>query len=365
LRIQFALAGLHNVRRGAEVAFESVAQELALGGRDEITLIGSGEPRADCAYRFERVGMVGRKRFENWPSVPFFRNDMMYEEFTFASRLMLSGASRDADITVTCGYPYTNWALRARGGAKRKPLHVFVTQNGDWPAHVRTSEYRYFSCDGLVCTNPLYWNRNRERWRSALIPNGIDPARFHPGPADRAALGLPAGVPVVLMVCAAEAGKRVIEGLRAVAKLPGVYCVIAGDGGLRDQLDALGNELMPGRYRRGSFSHQQMPNLYRSANILLHPAIGESFGNIYVEAMACGLPVVAHDEDVTRWIYEGRAGLVDAKSEAALVSAMSAALQVPASQRADDAAYAAKRFAWATVAGQYRAFFADLIEQRS
>ena len=84
-------------------------------------------------------------------------------------------------MTVTCSYPYTNWILRrpAIGGAK--PRHVFVTQNGDWPPQQSGAEYRYFGCDGLVCTNPDYFERNKARWNCSLIPNGVDVTRFRPG----------------------------------------------------------------------------------------------------------------------------------------------------------------------------------------
>jgi len=41
-RVAMVLPGLHRVRRGAEVAFESVASELALIPGFEVTLIGTG-----------------------------------------------------------------------------------------------------------------------------------------------------------------------------------------------------------------------------------------------------------------------------------------------------------------------------------
>src|SRR3546814_5508392 len=65
-------------------------------------------------------------------------------------------------------------------------MQIFVTQNGDWPAYASNTEYRSFSCDGLVCTNPDYLERNSVRWNCALIPNGVDLARFSPGAAERA-----------------------------------------------------------------------------------------------------------------------------------------------------------------------------------
>ena len=69
----------------------------------------------------------------------------------------------DFDLTVTCSYPFVNWLLRARRRGGR-PAHVFVTQNGDWPAQRVNAEYRWFDCDGLVCTNPEYFERHRAAW---------------------------------------------------------------------------------------------------------------------------------------------------------------------------------------------------------
>src|SRR5690606_20246023 len=141
-----------------------------------------------------------------------------------------------------CSYPYTSWALRrARKGGRRTP-HVFVTQNGDWPAQRSGPEPRFFWCDGLICTNPVYFERNRTRWRAALIPNGMDPDRFHPGPGDLPGLGLPSDRKIVLMVSALEPGKRVLEAIRAMARVPDAFLLVAGDGPLREQVDALAAE---------------------------------------------------------------------------------------------------------------------------
>jgi glycosyltransferase involved in cell wall biosynthesis len=323
-------------------------------------LVGSGRPRAECAYDFIHVPAVSRERFEQWPKMPFLRHHFMYEELTFALGLARLTAIAEADITMTCSYPYTNWALRRRHKGRRPP-HVFVTQNGDWPAQGQGLEPHFFSCEGLICTNPLYYERNRDRWRSTLIPNGVDPARFRPGPEKKSELGLPDDRPVVLMVSALESGKRVIEAMRAVAAVPDVYLVIAGDGPLRDEVDRLAAELLPGRFRRGTFRHDQMPDLYRSADLFLHTKIRESFGNVYVEALSCGAQVVAHDDEVTRWILGDYATLVDTTSEAALTQAIAGALAEPRSAT-EAAAWAHARYSWAVVAGKYVDFFTDVLD---
>ncbi|MDJ0787920.1 MAG: glycosyltransferase family 4 protein [Myxococcota bacterium] len=361
MRILFALPGLHRVHRGAEVAFESIAQAMSLGGQDEIVLAGSGHAREDRAYGFWHVPCVPRERFERLPKLPFLRHEYMYEELTFASGLAFKRLG-DFDLTVTCSYPYVNWALRRPLGRKRIP-HVFVTQNGDWPATSDDAEYRFFSCDGLVCTNPEYFERNRSRWRSTLIPNGVDPDRFSPGPGRREALGLPEDRPVILMVSALAESKRVLESIRAVSLVEDAFLVVAGDGPLRSQVDQLASELLPGRFMRGSFAHQDMPDLYRSADVFLHSTPNEAFGNVYVEALASGLPVVANDEAHTHWILGDWGDWVDVTSPESVAGGIRAALSRGDRKTQERAGFAAERYAWTRLATRYRAFFDEVLDR--
>ena len=357
MRFLFALPGLHRVGRGAEVVFEAVAQQIAEHGQHQVTVVGSGEARAGRAYDFIHLPAVSREHFERWPKLPFFRHEFMYEELTFAWSLARLATVGDADVTMTCSYPYTNWALRRRRAGKR-PATVFVTQNGDWPAAERRAEARFFWCDGLICTNPLYYERNCARWNSTLIPNGIDPNRFRPGPECKAELGLPTDRPVIVMVSALDPAKRVLEAMHAVARVPDAYLVIAGDGPQRDEVDRLAAEILSQRCARRTFRHEQMPDLYRSADLFLHTKIRESFGNVYIEALSCGTPVVAHDDEVTRWILGDHARLVDTTSEAALAEAIALEMRSP-KRGSETATWAHERYSWHVVARKYTDFLVD------
>lgn len=354
---------MHRVHRGAEVAFESIATEIAKLGLDDVTVVGSGRPRADRPYRFVRSSLIPREWFERFPKFPPFRSEYVYEEATWAIKYMCRYRPSAADVTVTCSYPFVNWMLTRWPPLRRRPAHVFVTQNGDWPAYSEHLEYRAFRCDGLVCTNPQYYERNKTRWPSMLVPNGIDPERFFPGPVARERFGLPKRAVVVLMVSALVKTKRVLEGMRAVARIPDAILVVAGDGPLREQFDALGQEVMPGRFRRLTLPVDQMPDLYRSADVLLHPTLYESFGNVYVEAMAVGLPVVAHDYEVTRWIFGDHPNLIDASDGAAVVAALNRAIREGRADAAARSVIAGERFAWSNIARQYREFFVA-VDQR-
>lgn len=359
MRVLFALPGFHAHDRGAEVALLSVARELSRGG-DAITVMGSGPPRPDEPYRYIRAPMIDRQRFEKFPRVPMLRSETAWEDATFGAAMLTRYRPGDFDAVVTCNFPFTHLALR-RPVAGKGPLQIFVTQNGDWAARSDKAEFRLFRCDGLVCTNPDYQEANRDRWPTALIPNGIDPARYRDVAPDRAGLGLPEGVPIVLMVSAFIETKRVADGIRAVAGLPDAQLVVAGDGPLRAEVDALAAQLLPDRFKRLTLTAPDMPRLYASADAFLHMSLLESFGNVFVEAMASGLPIVGHDTPRLRWIVGDRDTLCDTEDLPAVTKALARAL----SSGRGAADPRAAEFGWPAIAAKYRAFIASLIERRA
>lgn len=362
MRLCIALPGLHRVDRGAEVALERVADLLARRPECEVSVFGSGPERPGRAYRYVQVPCVARDRFERWPRLPLFRDECAYEELTFAWNLRRVFRPRDFDLTLSCGYPFLNWALRA-GRRDGRPAHVFVTQNGDWPAHSVRREYRFFSCDGLICVNPLHQERNRARWHCALIPNGVDLDAFAPAAGERERFGIPASPPVVLMVSALIASKHVPSGIRAVAKLPGYFLVLAGDGPGRAETDELAARLLPGRYRRLTCARDEIADLYRCADVFLHLSREESFGITYLEALASGLPIVAQDSPVARWVLEDQALFVDGSDEAHVAEALGAAAQLREPEQRSRRRELARRYGWSAVAAQYYEFLNSVHER--
>lgn len=360
MRLLFALPGFHRFDRGAEVALLAVADYCARAG-DTVTVMGSGYERSAMPYRFCHVPAINRERFEHMPTMPVLRGDTAYEEASFAPGLARRFRPGDFDATITCAYPFTNWVLRRPSFGNKRPVHIFVTQNGDWPAITRSSEYRFFGCDGLVCTNPDYYERNKTRWNAALIPNGVDLARFSPGPAARDYFGLPQNGSIVLMVSALIESKRVADGIRAVATVPGAHLVVAGDGALRSETDALAATLLPGRFSRLTVTAPDMPALYRSADAFLHMSLLESFGNVFIEAMACGLPVIGHDTKRLRWIVGDSEPLVDTESLPAVSRAIADVLAMR-NERPKTHDARAERFGWDRVGSDYRTFIGGLLQ---
>jgi glycosyltransferase involved in cell wall biosynthesis len=362
MRLGFILPGFHRYQRGAEIALLSVANELAQSG-DEVTVIGSGEPIAGTPYRFLHAGSIRRETFEHFPFFPPVRSETAYEEASFIPGLLMRYKPNDFDAVLTCSFPFTNMLLRRPVLRGEKPAQIFVTQNGDWPARSNDTEYRFFGCDGLVCTNPDYMESNKDRWNCALIPNGIAVSRFHPGNSNRARFGLPQDVPIILMVSAFIPTKRVEDGIRAVAKLDTAHLVVAGDGPLRDTIKKLAAEILPDRFTQISVGPDDMPDLYRSADVFLHMSKLESFGNVFPEAMACGLPIVGHDTPRLRWIVGDDEHLVDTENLDSVAAAITAAL-VKRSNPGDAISARAASFDWRNIADQYRTFIRRVVAKK-
>ena len=327
LRVAVVLPGLGRVQRGAETAFLELSARWARSPGVSVHAFGSGDAVPEGVVP-HTVGCVSRERFERWPKFPALRSEYEYEELTFVWNLARSRMfqSRRHDVAVHCSYPYVNWFLN-RGRESSGLKSVFVTQNGDWPARENRREYRYFRCDGLVCTNPEYHERHKAAFTCELIPNGVDPDVFTPSVEPDKDPRLPGDKPVVLMASAMIPSKGVLDGIRAVAGLDDAFLVVLGDGPQRAEATELAGRLLPGRHLLlGSVPRSRMAGLYRRADAFLHMSRDEPFGIVYLEAGASGLPVVAHDGPNVRWILGDAAKLADTADIGAVTGALREAL---------------------------------------
>jgi len=163
------------------------------------------------------------------------------------------------------------------------------------------------------------------------------------------------------MVSALIPSKRVETGIEAVSRIPDAHLVVAGDGPLRRTIDAEAARLLPGRFTRLTVAPELMPLLYRSADVFLHLSKEESFGNVFIEAMACGLPVVAHDSDRLRWIVGSDEYLLDTQDAAVVAKFIRGAYDACGLGGTERVARAAN-FSVSRIATLYRQFFEEVIE---
>lgn len=179
--------------------------------------------------------------------------------------------------------------------------------------------------------------------RAEVIGNGVDAARFAPRPRAqaRAALGIAPGAPVLVGVGTLVERKgfhRVIELLPALRQThPGlVYLIVGGSGpegdmsaNLRAQVAALG--LDDAVRFLGPLAPDELTLPLSAADLFVLATRNEGWANVLLEAMACGLPVVATDvggnAEVVCRPDLGR--IVPFGDAAALQNAISEALRTP------------------------------------
>ncbi len=87
---------------------------------------------------------------------------------------------------------------------------------------------------------------------------------------------------------------------------------LIGDGPARPAVEAAFADFPPGQIRwRGALAGLGVADALRAADILAWPGINEAFGVSYLEAQACGLPVVAlHGEGTPSVVRDGVTGLL-------------------------------------------------------
>ncbi|MDJ0796523.1 MAG: glycosyltransferase [Calothrix sp. MO_167.B12] len=195
---------------------------------------------------------------------------------------------------------------------------------------------------------------------TTVIANGVDIDWFKPS-GDRIEHGL--GKPLVLCVASLNRRdhKRVELAIRAVARLPQVSLMIAGDGPDREYFQTLGEELLGSdRFAIKTFPFNQMPEVYRCADIFTLPSLDEPFGQAYIQAMACGLPVVATDDEIRSDIVGDAGILCDVTQLDIYADAIAKVLKSNWQEKARENAL---RFSWDAIAKSYYDVIVKTINQ--
>jgi len=192
-----------------------------------------------------------------------------------------------------------------------------------------------------------------------LVSSGIDVARW------RAVGDLPRESDGATILCVARQypRKHVADLLRALPlvrqAVPEARAIIVGDGPEHGALRALAEELRLGgsALLTGALPDTELEEMYRRADVFCLPSVQEGFGLVFVEALACGLPVVAtRAAAIPEVVPHGRGGLlVPPGDHAPLARALIELLQNPG-QRAAYGAFGRRyveQFDWLRVADRF------------
>ena len=143
----------------------------------------------------------------------------------------------------------------------------------------------------------------------SYLPNTFDETRFITGQADtelRKRYRIPPERRIILTLgrlTAAEGYKGydvIVQGLAKVIKeVPDSHYLICGRGDDTPRIQSMVNErqLAERVTLTGFVQDEELPAHYRLADLFAMPSTGEGFGIVFLEAMACGVPVLAGNRD--------------------------------------------------------------------
>ena len=221
-------------------------------------------------------------------------------------------------------------------------------RGGRWAAGYAAAHAAIRQADTIVFLNPsdvpeVQRARGTDA-RFAMLAPFIDVARFagagarKPRPADR----LPRIVAVAMMRDGAKlASYRLLAD--ALARLPDVAfaLTLVGDGTARAAVEAAFAPLAPRVRYAGECPPDAIASIFREGDLFAWPAIDEAIGIAFLEAQACGLPVVGADTPgVAGVVAAGRSGLLVPPGDAAAFAAAVGRLLVDPALRTRMAAHA-------------------------
>ena len=200
-----------------------------------------------------------------------------------------------------------------------------------------------------------------------IVPNGVDviPADADGGAASANVAALTAGPRYLLFIGRINWKKGLDRLIPAMAQLAETHLVIAGNDeeAYQPVLEALARQHGVEhrvRFIGPAYGADKLA-LLRHATALVVPSYSENFGNVVLEAMAAGCPVVVTPEmGVADIVRESGAGIVVDGAPDALAAGIARMLSDPdmlAKMSANGSATVARQYGWDTVAQQMEAVY--------
>ncbi len=237
--------------------------------------------------------------------------------------LVEEALEREKPDLIESGDPYqVAWKALASGRALGIPTVGFY--HSHFPDAVLRSVAKYFGSISVMIAEEIgrrYVDALYNRFERTLVPCagltellrtwglengetlelGVDTGVFFPdasrGAACRTRLGWPADRQILLYVGRLNPDKNVRRLFEAFTKLqkdrPGhFHMVIVGDGMLRNALLRLQEETQAVSWIPYCNGAEELADIYRAADLFVHPGVKETFGLVTLESQACGTPVV-------------------------------------------------------------------------
>jgi glycosyltransferase involved in cell wall biosynthesis len=391
LKIFFSCSGVGIIDRGIEIFFREAFDGLRGAEGLDITLYkGAGHEKSDehLLWNVPRTGRAAR-----FLGTAIHRNSYVAEQLsTFPSMVRAIRKYRpDLIFYSDSNLGFQLFRTRKQIGV---PFRLLFSNGG--PCHPPFDRTDY-----VHQVAPFYYEEaiaaGESSDRQRMVPYGINVPDSHPDRDEntqrelRRKLGLPEHRPIVLSVGWISAKQKRMDYLvREIARLrdyrtterqddglviPHSYLVMLG--AMDDEsasIIALAQEKLGEKnFSAHSVPHHAVADYYRAADLFVLASLQEGFGRVLLEALVHGLPVIAHDHPVMRFVLGDEGVFGDLSKPQTLTALIDKCLQDyrTAGQQNYEAAEAAtrrrewvrERFSWSVLRDQYKEMFFDCFQK--
>lgn len=233
----------------------------------------------------------------------------------FAGKLLLQGMARRPALILSS---HLNFSPVARALQRLAGIPFWVVAHGfeAWDLEREAIVRALRACDRVLAVSTytrrvLIEKHGLDEGRVHLLPNTFDADRFRPGPRPVKLLEryrIPPDRKIILTVARVDARERYKGYDQIVRALPGIleavpsaHYVLAGRGNDYERIAEIVREL--GLEDRatlaGGITDDELCEHYNLCDVFAMPSKREGFGIVFLEAMACGKPVIGGKADGT------------------------------------------------------------------
>jgi len=193
---------------------------------------------------------------------------------------------------------------------------------------------------------------------------GVDLDRFRPfdRTAAKVALGISGPLLITVGYLIERKGQQLV--INALRQIPDATLLLVGEGPARGAIEAqIATAGLQDRVRlAGARPHEDLPALFAAADVMVLPSSSEGLANVWVEALACGTPIVIADVGGAREVIDRpEAGLIADRTPDAIAEAVRRLLASPPDRQATRAT--AERFTWETNGAALERHLSALVER--
>jgi len=212
---------------------------------------------------------------------------------------------------------------------KRRGIPIPLTRKAAMRLYTSMDRYCVYHADHVIAISNVIKGETLRYGISdkkiTIIHNGVDIERFAIPDAKRAALRKKLGFKdrdvVIGYIGRLEPQKNVGELVKAVVGLNDpkkkVRMLLVGDGNTRKELETLAAPIKDRVKFIGFVQYEEVPKYYSVSDIMVYPSMYEPLGNVILEAMAAGKPILASDIDgIPEVFIEGAGYMFEPKASA-------------------------------------------------